>query len=142
MNSLKSIIVFITIVQTVCNNSAIAQTHGPWKAPAAADQLKNPLANDAVATEKGKKTYMTLCNVCHGDKGKGDGIGSAGLNPKPANHTSAAVQSESDGSLFWKITNGRGAMVSYKQALTDDQRWQLVNFIRVLGKGGKKIANN
>lgn len=115
-----------------------AQTLGPWKAPATADQLNNPYANDVSATEKGKKTFMTLCNVCHGDKGKGDGIGGAALNPKPANYTAATVQCQTDGALFWKITNGRGAMVSFKQALSDDQRWQLVNYIRVLGRGGKK----
>lgn len=131
-------ILLLVIIQVFLLSQATAQALGPWKAPAAADLLKNPFAGDAAATEKGKKTYMTLCNVCHGDKGKGDGIGSAALNPKPANHTSASVQGQTDGTLFWKITNGRGAMVPYKQTLTDEQRWQLVNFIRVLGKGGKK----
>jgi mono/diheme cytochrome c family protein len=110
----------------------------PWKAPVTADELKNPFANDPAAAEKGKKIFSTVCNVCHGDKGKGDGIGGAAINPKPANFTSANVQSQTDGALFWKLTNGRGPMVSYKPIYTDEQRWQLVNYIRLLGKGGKK----
>jgi mono/diheme cytochrome c family protein len=117
--------------------AAQAQTN-PWKGPAAADQLKNPFENNSTATEKGKKIFFTICFACHGDKGKGDGIGAAALNPKPANFTSANIQNQTDGALFWKLTNGRGQMVSYKTTLSDEQRWQLVNFVRVLGKGGKK----
>jgi mono/diheme cytochrome c family protein len=73
-----------------------------------------------------------MCSPCHGYTGKGDGCVSALLNPRPADHTSPAVQNESDGALFWKITNGRGKMQSYKAILTDRQRWGLVNFIRTL----------
>ena len=42
---------------------------------------------------------------------------SATINPKPANYTSSAVSAESDGSLFWKLSEGRGAMVEFKASL-------------------------
>src|SRR5690606_20950235 len=33
---------------------------------------------------------------------------------------------------FWKISEGRGAMPAYKASLTDEQRWQLVAYLRTL----------
>jgi mono/diheme cytochrome c family protein len=54
------------------------------------------------------------------------------LNPKPADWTSAKVQSESDGEIFWKISNGRGAMPPWKH-LAENDRWALIRYIRSLG---------
>lgn len=115
-------------------NTVIAQAPKKWLAPAAADQLKNPIVSDANSLKDAKKLYISNCAPCHGNGGKGDGIASASVNPKPADHTSAAIQKESDGSLYWKLTEGRSPMPSYKQVLTDVQRWQLINFIRSLAK--------
>ena len=67
-----------------------------------------------------------------GENGKGDGPASVQLNPKPADHTLPAVQSQSDGALFWKISTGRGAMQPYSKVLTVQQRWELVHYIRSL----------
>jgi len=105
-----------------------------WVAPPSADELKNPFKGDMEATQKGKKLYAKLCAVCHGNKGKGDGVAGAALNPQPANFTSDKVKSQSDGALYWKITEGRPPMASYKETLTDEERWQLVNYIRELEK--------
>ncbi|PHS65825.1 MAG: cytochrome c class I [Flavobacterium sp.] len=105
-------------------------TQGKWVAPASADKLENPLKGDEAATSKGKKIYKQMCAICHGMKGKGDGMAGSALKPKPANFTKAEIQEDSDGAIFWKITEGRGNMVSYKETLSETQRWQLVNFIR------------
>jgi len=113
-------------------NAAHAQ--GPWKAPASALGVKNPVAATAANLASAKTLYTTMCSPCHGPKGKGDGPAAAALNPKPADHTSKAIQAETDGSLYWKLTNGRGAMQAYKGQLTDVQRWSLVNYIRTLKK--------
>ena len=110
----------------------------PWKAPATADASKNPLTCNAAATADGKKIYTTYCVACHGDKGKGDGVAAAGLQKQPADHTSSAVQSQTDGAIFWKISEGRNPMPSYKAMLSETQRWQLVNYIRTLAKPSKK----
>src|ERR1039458_139216 len=57
---------------------------GPaWVAPASANNINNPLKGNADATTVGKKTYTTFCVVCHGNKGKGDGIAAAGLQKQP-----------------------------------------------------------
>ena len=111
---------------------------GPWVAPKTADASANPLKDDAQALAEGKKLYGQLCAVCHGDKGKGDGIAAAGLNPKPADHTSDKVQSQTDGAIFWKLTTGTPPMASYEKQLTEHQRWALVSYMRTLKKAAKK----
>ena len=106
----------------------------PWVAPKSADKLKNPLKDNATATNEGKKLYTQMCAVCHGPKGKGDGMAGAALNPRPSNFTSEKVQAQTDGAIYWKITEGRSPMASYKAVLKDNQRWQLVNYIRTFNK--------
>ena len=102
---------------------------GPWQAPAAEKGKKSPGGNAA----SGKKLAETNCVSCHGAGGKGDGPAAAALNPKPADWTSAKVQSESDGELFWKISNGRGPMPPWKH-LSEKDRWDLVAHVRSLKK--------
>ena len=103
---------------------------GEWRAPADAKAVKNPVKGVGNA----KKATETNCVSCHGASGKGDGPAAAALPPpKPADWTSAKVQAESDGELFWKISNGRGAMPPWKH-LPDKERWEIVNFIRTLKK--------
>src|SRR3984893_6401404 len=109
-----------------------AQAHAPWEAPAAEKAKKNPLRTEAKIVEQGKKVAEINCLSCHGPKGRGDGVASVALNPKPADWTSKKVQAESDGEIFWKISTGRGAMPSWKH-LPENERWALVRYIRSLG---------
>jgi len=75
-----------------------------------------------------------MCVICHGAKGKGDGIAGVSLNPKPGNFTIERIQSQTDGAIFWKLTNGKAPMAAYKEILTETQRWELVNYIRTFKK--------
>ena len=109
------------------------QSNG-WKAPKSADKLKNPFINNKNAAEHGKKLFVQDCVTCHGKSGLGNGIAGSALNPKPANLTLKSVQSQSDGAIFWKISNGRNAMIPWKYTLSKNQRWQLVNYVRTLVK--------
>jgi mono/diheme cytochrome c family protein len=109
----------------------------PWVAPKSADAIKNPLKGSSSATAEGKKLYSQMCAICHGNKGKGDGIGATALNPKPANYSKEVVQGQSDGAIYWKLSTGRTPMASYKEILTPIKRWQLVNYIRTFKKTKK-----
>jgi len=100
----------------------------PWAAPAADKAKKNPVAKAAGARD-GKKSYETNCVACHGAQGKGDGPAAAALTPKPKNLGEKAIQDESDGEIFWKITTGRGSMPPWQQ-LPEKERWGLVHHIR------------
>ena len=111
-----------------------SKNEGDWKAPDTVNKMINPLKGNTKATLKGKKIFEVMCWTCHGLQGKGDGPASEGLELKPANHTTDLIQKQTDGALFWKISNGRGTMIGYETVLSDNQRWQLVNYIRELGK--------
>jgi mono/diheme cytochrome c family protein len=110
----------------------------PWFAPKDSDNLKNPLAGNTSVVSDARALYIANCGPCHGDKGRGDGPAASGLNPKPADHSSVAVQNESDGALFWKLSEGRAPMPGYKKIFSDQQRWELINYIRTLARTPKK----
>jgi mono/diheme cytochrome c family protein len=120
-----------------CSTISAQVKGGKWEPPKSADNLKNPVAADATSLKDAKALYTTYCTPCHGDKGKGDGVAAAGLNVKPADHSSALVQSNTDGALFWEMSEGHNPMPSYKQSFSEKQRWQLVNYIRTLAKKSK-----
>lgn len=104
-----------------------------WKAPPEADKLSNPVKGAAQYTAQGKEIFEKVCWTCHGDNGKGKGPASGGLHPRPADFSSGKVQSQTDGAIFWKLSEGRGSMPSYKNTYTEIQRWGLVNYIRQFG---------
>jgi mono/diheme cytochrome c family protein len=114
-----------------CGAAALAQAPAPWVAPASEKSKKNPLPSDKKVVEQGAKLAQVNCVSCHGAKGKGDGAAAAALNPKPADWTSKKVQEETDGELFWKISNGRGPMPPWKH-LPEKDRWALIRYIRSL----------
>jgi mono/diheme cytochrome c family protein len=128
LTTLTVAVTAVALVAGAALTSAWAQ--GEWKAPADAKAMKNPVKGVGNA----KKNVETNCVTCHGPGGKGDGAAAAALPPpKPADWTSSKVASESDGELFWKITNGRGAMPPWKH-LPEKDRWEIVNYIRTLHK--------
>ena len=102
-----------------------------WLAPASAKNLKNPYSGKS-SINQGKSIYKTRCTVCHGEKGKGDGPAGKALKPPAADHSSALVQDQTDGELFWKISEGKGPMVSWKLILSEEDRWHVVNYLRTL----------
>lgn len=115
----------------------IVNAQSKWVAPSTAKTIKNPLKCSPDDLKEAKKIFTQMCVICHGAKGKGDGVAAAALNPKPANFNSKTVQDQMDGELFWKITNGNAptaAMAAYKDILTETQRWQLVAYIRTFKK--------
>ncbi len=104
----------------------------PWKAPASADSKKSAVASDASTIAAGKELYIKHCQSCHGKKGKGDGPSSKDLDIPAGDFTKASTQSQSDGALNWKITEGRKPMPSFKKKLNETQVWQVIAFMRTL----------
>ncbi|MGZ3899250.1 MAG: c-type cytochrome [Bacteroidia bacterium] len=109
------------------------QNSEDWIAPAEADNLKNPFEGSK-KTSAMENLFSFNCERCHGSYGKGDGVDGKKLKPKPADLTSEKVQKQSDGAIFWKLSNGKGEMDAFKNKLTEKERWQLVTYIRELGK--------
>ena len=103
-----------------------------WLAPDETNGNKSPFTINDEVEVRGGKLYDQYCRTCHGETGQGDGAAGSGLNPKPANFHRKKIQSQSDGALFYKISTGRGPMPTFKNSLTEEQRWQLVAYIRKL----------
>ncbi|HLZ73027.1 MAG TPA: CopD family protein [Dehalococcoidia bacterium] len=95
--------------------------------------VQNPVPSDERSVGAGKAIYAQNCVVCHGSTGHGDGPGAAALNPKPLDLT-VHVGLHPDGQLFDWISNGiqRTAMPAWKDKLTVQQRWDLLNYLRTL----------
>ena len=110
-------------------NMAVA--HG---IPDDAAARENPIPADDASIARGAELFQATCAVCHGPEGQGDGPGAAALNPKPANLSEDHVQGNSDGALFYTISNGVAgtAMVAWSQQYSEEDRWNLVNFLRTL----------
>ncbi len=106
-----------------------------WTVPDNYNKMKNPVASDAASLAEGKTLYATHCKSCHGAKGLGDGNKAAQLKTEPGNFSTVQFHSQSDGSLFYKTTEGRDDMPNFKKKIPDvDERWSIVNFMRTLKK--------
>jgi mono/diheme cytochrome c family protein len=100
-----------------------------WMAPADAASKTNPISATAESLARGAEIYKANCVTCHGAEGEGDGPAGAALRPPPANLKVMAPQ-HSDGDLAWKITEGRGAMPPWKGALSEEDIWNVVNYLK------------
>ncbi len=78
----------------------------------------------------GKALYAQSCAACHGDKGDGNGPLATALKPPAANFTDAQMMAaHSSQELFDTLTNGKGAMPAFTSSLTEEQRWDVVNYL-------------
>jgi len=128
---LSIIFVPISIIFVLANCTSSTESNSViWKAPESADKLKNPFKNVSAAEQKGQALYNVYCWSCHGKSGYGDGAAGKALGERPANFHNRRVREETDGALFWKMTNGRGNMPPFKDVLSEEQRWQLVTYVR------------
>lgn len=111
----------------------MAGAHG---VPDEAAAVPNPVEATDASVAAGSELYAANCAVCHGETGAGDGLAAANLDPKPANLSADHVQELSDGALFYIITHGRPntPMPAWEGVLTEEQRWQVVNFLRTFGE--------
>ena len=101
-----------------------------WTAPAPAAAKKNPIPTNAASIGRGKSVYTARCASCHGDSGKGDGPSAKDFEESPGDMTKLGGQS--DGALFWKISEGKKPMPPFASKLSEQQRWDLINYLRTL----------
>jgi len=129
--------------------TTIYQGRERWEAPTSADAFRNPyplswgsrMASTSILSE-GEDMYNTYCVACHGKGGQGGGAPGMTFDVQPANFQDKAVKDQSDGALFWKLSEGRGGMPSYKTLLSDDKRWKLITYIRKLSNEGNNFVSS
>ena len=100
-----------------------------WMAPKEAADVKNPVVMDVESSSRGKEVYLENCVACHGDTIEGLSAESVGLETSPPN-LKKRIKTHSDGDFFWKIQEGRGDMPAFKEDLSEEETWDVINYIR------------
>jgi len=136
--TLKIFSMLILLVSVNTRHAGAQQVKQPWKAPASADAVKNPVKPTPASSKEAQDLYQKNCVICHGPKGASNGPAAGSLPQRPANFTDAKMMRKAtDGELFWKMTTGRAPMPSWQDKLSETQRWELVNYLRKLAQEGK-----
>jgi S-disulfanyl-L-cysteine oxidoreductase SoxD len=95
---------------------------------------RNPIPATPASVQKGGELFVIYCTPCHGPQGKGNGPVSTKFVP-PADLTNADLQKgRTDG--YWQsyLSVGGAVMPSYGEALSAEERWHVVNFLRTLAQ--------
>ena len=127
-------ILLVLVIILIFLSIGLAAFHKtPWSVPLEAKLRQNPLQATEANLNSAKPIFNEYCANCHGDSGKGDGPDAMMYDPSPSDLTDAKhMNSLSDGEIFYQITQGRKPMPSFRNKLTEDQRWQLVILVRSL----------
>jgi mono/diheme cytochrome c family protein len=94
---------------------------------------KNPRPQSPESAARGGKLYAVHCTPCHGAGGKGDGPVTPRFIPPP-DLTSSQVQGKPDGHISYYIGYGGALMPAYGEALSVEERWDVVNYLRTLAQ--------
>jgi mono/diheme cytochrome c family protein len=107
--------------------------------PVDGERIVNP-----VALEQGRVYYAQLCMSCHGARGDGAGEWAYRVAPRPADLTRGRTRQRSDAQLYEIISEGLPgtAMTGWERQLSQEQRRQLVAYVRHLSQGGGRNARH
>lgn len=97
--------------------------------------LRNPIPRSAESIARGRQLFVKDCAVCHGAEGRGDGVAAAALPQRPDDLSRLAPPPVfPDGVVAYRIINGVKMMPAFKATLSENEIWDLLNFIRSLAK--------
>ena len=128
------IVMLLTCAYSSGGTTETGSVSEKWVAPTAEARKKNPVPVNDSSLALGQKIYLQRCVGCHGKTGKGDGPDAADLGIHPAKLSDAAVQQQTDGELFWKVTVGKKPMPNYRTRLSPTDRWNVINYLRTLAR--------
>ena len=106
--------------------------------PAYRDTYRTPsVPYQAISVAAGADLFAVHCVRCHGRSGHGDGEQAKGLPLRSADLTAPHTALHTAGDIFWWLTHGKppGAMPGFADTLSEDDRWDLINFLRTLSAG-------
>jgi mono/diheme cytochrome c family protein len=117
--------------------ATMARAMRHWAVPSDLRDTKNQVPLTPQVLADGRAHFADHCAGCHGNDGKGGGMGKQ-MYPKTPDMTLAATQSLSDGELFSTIENGirLTGMPAFGSGTAESASgsWGLVHFIRHLPK--------
>jgi mono/diheme cytochrome c family protein len=104
----------------------------PMKLELMTVKMQNPLQPDAANLAAGKERFETTCAPCHGMTGAGNGTVAHLLQHPPKNLLTGVSKNLPDGYIYGYIRNGGIWMPAYDDAMSSDERWQVVLYVREL----------
>jgi putative copper export protein/mono/diheme cytochrome c family protein len=102
---------------------------------------QSPTGFTAAAIANGATLFQANCTGCHGIEGRGDGPQATALAIRPADLTAEHLFAHPDGELFWWLRHGiegpdgKLVMPGFAGQLDDDERWDLIDYIRAHNAG-------
>ena len=94
----------------------------------------NPVARTPASLARGKQLFEIFCTPCHGAGGKGDGPVTPRFIPPPDLTGPQIQQQRTDGQMSYYIGYGGALMPAYGEALSVQERWDIVNYVRTLAQ--------
>lgn len=89
--------------------------------------LKSPLDSLSRNSENGKALFNIYCAICHGEKG--DGKGNLVKREKFLGVPNYKDREITEGSIYHVITYGLNSMGSHANQLSQQERWQVVDYV-------------
>ncbi len=133
-SAIKFVFFFLIALALGATVIVLRQDQGDWIPPSEARLQKNPVQGNESAVAAGEALYQARCTNCHAENGDGKGEEASRYSPAPADLTDPRLRSQTDGELFWKITKGRRPMPSFQNKLNDEERWEVVIYVRTLSQ--------
>lgn len=109
-----------------------------WVAPDSVNSMINPIEIDEEIMEESQMLYKKHCRSCHGRLGDGKGTGAADISTVPTDFNNPEFLKQSDGSMFWKISEGKDDMAGYSEKLSEEEIWLTVIYIKTFSQTEKE----
>ena len=94
--------------------------------------LPNPVPATEASVERGEELFLRFCAPCHGPAGDGVSGYILPAGYPPFSLMTDAVKGYTDGYIYGIIRMGRVVMPSYGHRISHFDRWNVVNYLRVL----------
>jgi mono/diheme cytochrome c family protein len=104
----------------------------PREARDVAAKQANPVRPTPESVALGEERFQVYCTPCHGEGGRGNGPVAARFIPPPDLTNAGLQKARTDGYWHSYIRAGGAIMPSYGEALSSEESWHIVNYLRTL----------
>jgi len=115
------------------------QAQNNWNVPADQKAKNSYIKFDAASAKEGEAIYTKSCASCHGNPTQGNVMKS--LNPVPPDLGMGKTQALTDGELIYILNTGRGLMPSFKNVLSESERWKVISYMRSFNKNYVQVLS-